>query len=135
MKIIKTIYEYRYGSKEILSFLKNKIFKVFWRHNTAKDSLAFYEINREISDNIDSMFECLSAEYTVSHEMLRHSNLDVKSIVIEKLSRLIAEELFKNDKIIIVSSRTLYGEVHRVSIPFLKRHLDDLDDESNEGEK
>lgn len=126
MKIIKTIYEYRYQSSEIISFLKNKIFKVFWRHNTAKDTQAYYEINREISDSLDDMLDILGAEFKVSREMVNElSEERLEHFVKERLSNLISYELFNNAKIVVICSSDLQGNfVYKVSIPFLKRELE-----------
>ena len=126
MKIIETIYEYRYQPNEIISYFKNRIWKVFWRHNTAKTSEAYYQINREISDNVDEMFYILNADFYMSRELFEHHVKErTEALVKERLSQLISQELFKSDKIFVTQYKSIYGDLkYKVSIPFLNRVLE-----------
>lgn len=133
MKIIRTIYEYRYQPNEILSYLKNRISNVFWRHNTAKSHAAYYEINREIFDSVDEMVSILNADFTMSRDLINHHDPErVEWMVKERLSTLIVEELFKSDKIFIIQREHPYTGDHKysVSIPFVNRVLEEEQNEN-----
>lgn len=131
MKIIKTIYPYRYDAKEIIALFKNLLMKVFWRNNTAKDTTEYYEINRAISNNIDDMFEVLICEFRMTYEIATHYKGEhIENIVKERIARQIADELIKGGKVVVNQSTHMAGDfVYRTSIAFLKREVIEQVDE------
>jgi len=144
MKIVKTIYQYKYSAREILSSLSMKIIMAVDRFQVFQKPIQFvetadpastieqhyyYERNRKINEAISEMFESLTCELVLDRQMsIQMSAKDTEGYVKSKIASLIASELIKTDKIVIVGQDNLYGDIRfTVEIPFLKsKHINNL---------
>ena len=141
MKIIKTIYQYKYSASEVLAGLKNKIITIMnqpdfsWPPTDPTDIsglYSYYDRNRKIGNSIDEMFESLHCEFRLNSDYItRFPDEKIKDMVKHELASMIAEELVKNDKIVVVEQDGYYGEVrYRCEIPFLKsKYIEELSNE------
>jgi len=138
MRIIKTIYQYKYSASEVIAGFKNKIITIMNEHEFAVkpivgtdviSNFSYYDRNRKIGNSIDEMFDSLHCEFRLSHDyMTSLPDEKLKDMVKHRLASTIAEELVKNDKIVVVEQDGYYGEVrYRCEIPFLKsKYLEEL---------
>ena len=130
MKIVETVYSYKYSAMEILSGLKNKIIDAVNGSISSNfkepesSSFAFpsyYERNRKISKAIDDMFETLNCEFHLNREAFYSMKSDdAHKFVKYRMASMITDELMKSDKLIIVEQNNHYEIVYRIEIPFLK---------------
>ncbi len=132
MKLIKTIYPYRYQAEEILCFFKNKIFDIYWKYNKATDLFSYRETNKKLNDEIDEIFSTLKVDY-VLHRDVTHNlkEEEINRLVTRKLAEAIADAVIKSDKILITSVDFYDCTKFRASIPFLTKHLE-MNEESDE---
>jgi len=143
MKIIKTIYQYKYSASEVLAGLKNKIITIMNQHefsflpvasNDVISNHSYYDRNRKIGNSIDEMFDSLHCEFRLNSDYItRFPDEKLKDMVKHRLASMITEELVKNDKIMVVEQDGYYGEVrYRCEIPFLKsKYIEELSNEVN----
>jgi len=95
---------------------------------------SYYDRNRKIGNSIDEMFDSLHCELSLnSDHIARLPDEKIKDMVKHSLASMIAEELVKNDKIVIVEQDGYFGEArYRCEIPFLKsKYIKELSNEVN----
>lgn len=143
MKIIKTIYQYKYSASEVIAGFKNNIITIMNEHTFSYlpvnsidvlSNQSYYDRNRKVGASIDEMFDVLHCEFRLSTEYLaRLPDEKIKELVRHRIASMIADELVKNDKIIVVEQYAYFDEVrYRCEIPFLKsKYIEELSNDSN----
>jgi hypothetical protein len=120
---MKVIENYRGNAGNQIAAFKNEFITQFWRTKVpvAVNTDDYYTINRALSDVIDKMVLIVQAEYTLPRHADERLGDDREKLVLSQLTRLVADQLFKSERIPVeLTPSLMYGDkTYRLTVPVI----------------
>lgn len=109
-----------YSASAIVAGFDVRLVDNFWKKLSLRQAEVikpmYYEVNRSLGDTIKDLTKVFACSYKISRELYRAHEENSKNMAIERLSRMLADELIKSDRIVVRKTIDPFSGDHEFSV-------------------